>query len=299
AVAAALVLAVAGGWWAARVPAAIDPPPAATAAPQARDAQGRIWPADRPIALAPGERLRLDWDDGCRIDLDGAQARLRSGEPRLALDAGRLRAEVTPRSASLAVTTPAGTVEVIGTAFTVAVGDAAVDVAVEHGRVRWRGGVRERILAAGATRAEPRERLGWRWEPGSDRPGLRERVAVMLPQAGPGPVLEMVRNAGGIGYTNISAPWPPETEVAVIDTVQAGPRSELNLIAVESDGDGWLVLNRPLTATGPRLLTWRDPAPGDLRFRNGDGVWDPLRMERLIVSLWGDPATVRIRPADP
>jgi hypothetical protein len=282
AAAAALLVLVAGWWWRADS-ASGDGSVAVASSP--RDGDGAPWPRDRPVALAPGERLSLTWDDGCRIDLDGAQARLQPGEPRLVLDAGRLRAEVAPRGASLAVATPAGTVAVIGTAFTLAVGDAAVDLAVEHGRVRWHVDGRDRILAAGATRAEPRERQGWRWETNSDRPAITELAAgIIARRTGPGPV----------GYTNLRADWRHRTTSLPIIVEASGPRSDVNVLAVETDGDVWLVAHRTLAGPGPVTLAWEHPEPGDLRVPQGDGRWDPVTVDHLVVSLWGDPATIQL-----
>lgn len=106
----------------------------------------RLAPGQAPragdLVLAEGGAARLSWaDESTVIELAGG-ARLRvealGAQKRLRLEQGALRAEVAPQGAGggLAVGTPFGAVEVVGTRFSVAVGARASTVAVEHGAVR-------------------------------------------------------------------------------------------------------------------------------------------------------------------
>lgn len=253
-----------------------------------RDGSGKEWRVGEAVALGPDATLDLSWPDGCRITLAGAQGRVEAEGARVALDAGSLRAEVEPGHGGIAIATPLGRVEVLGTIFTVAVDAVAVDVAVERGAVRWRGADgATREVPAGSSLAVPRPVLGWTWERGTDRPRL-------VP--GDGGALRFARIASGlVGYTNIARVWKPGDAPPAYRVLAIGAeRADLNLLAVEEDGDCWLVANRRL-ATG---VDWQQTpwsAQPTLAVPGGDQRYDPARVRRLIASLWGGPAEVELR----
>ena len=92
--------------------------------------------------LADGGPARLSWTtEGTSIELaSGAQVVVEAlgARKRLRLDGGALRAVVAPQAASggLTVVTSFGSVDVVGTRFSVQVHDHGSTVAVEHGSVR-------------------------------------------------------------------------------------------------------------------------------------------------------------------
>ena len=101
---------------------------------------GQVVAADASLEIAAGGRVRLRHGDGTVMVLDGPGRAAWSPEgaaDRWTLDAGNLRADVSPRSAerSLTVRTGQGLIRVHGTRLQVAASSTTTTVAVEHGEV--------------------------------------------------------------------------------------------------------------------------------------------------------------------
>jgi hypothetical protein len=136
-----------GGEVAAPTPAPAPPPAAAPAAdaPPAPTPE----PAGPQVVNFDGEGVIEVWQ-GAALRVPPAPP-APSAERRVALDAGKVRVRVAPRSASrpFVVVTPHLRAVVVGTRFTVAVAGDASTVAVEEGKVRVEGPGGAVLLAAG------------------------------------------------------------------------------------------------------------------------------------------------------
>ena len=143
AAAASLVLAAAG-WMLLAPPAPVLRGDAAVAVLRGGSAVAGPWlrvgdelrSAERPAVLAwidEATRLELEPGSTCVIESD-------RGAKRLRLERGGLRAEVAhqPPGGGLAIVTPFGVVDVVGTRFTVQVGQSASQVTVDQGAVAVR-----------------------------------------------------------------------------------------------------------------------------------------------------------------
>jgi hypothetical protein len=89
-------------------------------------------------AFTASSASTLAWSDGTRLDLrPGSALRVEAPGPdhRVRLDHGTLLAEVTPQRGSFRIASEHGDVRVIGTRFTMAAGQRAVQVQVERGTV--------------------------------------------------------------------------------------------------------------------------------------------------------------------
>lgn len=143
AAAAGLVLA-AGGWLLSAPPAPVLRGDAAVTVLRGGAAVAGPWlrtgdvlrTAERPAILAwidETTRLELEPGSSCVIESD-------RGAKRLRLERGGLRADVAhqPAGGGLAILTPFGVVDVVGTRFTVQVGQGASQVSVDQGAVTVR-----------------------------------------------------------------------------------------------------------------------------------------------------------------
>lgn len=142
--AAACLLLAAAGWLLFAQPAPVLRGDAAVTVLRGGSAVAGPWlrsgdvlrSAERPAVLAwidEATRLELDPGSSCVIESD-------RGAKRLRLERGGLRAEVAhqPSGGGLAIVTPFGVVDVVGTRFSVQVGQAASQVSVDQGAVAVR-----------------------------------------------------------------------------------------------------------------------------------------------------------------
>jgi ferric-dicitrate binding protein FerR (iron transport regulator) len=264
------------------------------AAPLAR-LDGRAIADGDTLAIAASQAAVLHWHDGSRLILDGpATAICRAAEPRLELTSGRLAAEITPQGPDgCRIAIPDGELAVLGTAFTIDLGTDAFRIAVSHGRVALRHpAIGERLLAAGD--AADLAIGPWRRDPSGDPvfvgPGARMgdggpsvRMRYRRPDATP-----------RLGYANLTAPCTvTEGQAGVLVPVRlvtAAPATQVNLMAVEDDGDVWYLGHVACDRLPPHAwvtigFTLRQPIK--IQYRGGDGVWDRLRTVRLLWSAWG------------
>lgn len=190
--------------------------------------RGDLLGADEPAELSLGGRVRIVLDGGARLRLAGAdEVRLESGRAFFEVD-----------GVPFAVTTPAGTVRVTGTAFEVALPGGALEVAVQSGRVDAAGTVVEAGEALSGGRVAPLSAL-----PGAffRRPSLDLAAARARSRAGDSAAL--VFTFANQGRVAIDLAGPDGVRAALWLQVVT-PDGEVHDVAVPAAGA--LVAGRPL-----------------------------------------------------
>jgi len=283
------------------------------------------------VAHAPGTRLmdgdRLVAAARCAVRFaDGSQLTLLTGElvlaalapdKRIELGSGSLAAEVASQAlgARLLITTPQARVEVIGTAFTLKVGDGVTDIDVTSGAVRFTrladgvstvvgaGGRATSVATAAAAPRAPPAIACWTPQPASN--SFPCQWSVISDTAGGPSALRMEFSYGGSGQwcslrQELAVPVVGATALRIeIRCVRAAPGAEWNMGVHEADGDVWLVAFErcdagPIGAWVSRHLAI-EPGRIKLLFKGGDGSFSsPVKF--FFVGIGRGDAVVEMRP---
>lgn len=215
----ALAILALGTWWLKRDDALL---PVVVEARDGGVAVGERITLDREIATTSVGGLSLRLSDGTTARL-GASGRLRvesvRDAHRLRLDRGQLGLSVEPQARPFTLVTPHARVMVLGTRFSVEVGEGSTRVMVSEGRVRFIGNDgAEHIVTPGETAlarrdaASPpgRSRLAPGWQPEVHEAAAAATGASLIPvEVGPPLRVEfMGADTASISREPADALWP-------------------------------------------------------------------------------------------
>ena len=267
---------------------------------------GQNIAADAALDITEGGRVRLRHGDGTVIVLDGPARSAWSPDgtaERWTLEAGSLRADVTPRSSerSLTVRTAHGLIRVHGTRLCVGASPTTTTVAVEHGEVgvvpdvgsplELKAGIGAVLTATGARRLPltGKPLLAWdfsaatldaRWQGGQLDPGPAD-----TPRR-PCLAAQTFNDHGSMGFQLVDAAglFTYADDVMVTISYWADPaidHLDVWVCSTEAGTPHWYSARLPELSYG----RWKTACVRLSELRPERADWPPLRVGEVVVNL--------------